>query len=97
MIISNRGRSNWSKCKRAAATLVILLFTLVLAHAESIGARAKTWIEIKAAHKAAVALANQSNDARTTALPSDRPVTSPDPSTSTIDGAELLQCTSGFS
>jgi len=58
MIISNRGRSNWSKCKRAAATLVILLFTLVLAHAESIGARAKTWIEIKAAHKAAEALAN---------------------------------------
>ena len=59
MIISNRpGRSNWSKCKRAAATLFILLFTLVLAHAQSIGASVKTWIEIKAAHKAAAALAN---------------------------------------
>src|SRR5438309_2248798 len=59
MIISNRpGRSNWSKCKRAAATLLILLFTLVLAPAQSIGARAKTWIEIKSAHKAAAALAN---------------------------------------
>src|SRR2546428_9807250 len=58
MIISNRARSNWSKCKRAAATLFILLFTPVLAHAESIGARTKTWIELKAAHKAADALAN---------------------------------------
>ena len=58
MIISNRGRSNSSKCKRAAATLFILLFTLGLVRAESIGARAKTWIEIKAAHKAAEALAN---------------------------------------
>jgi tetratricopeptide (TPR) repeat protein len=60
MIISNRaGRSNWSKCKRAAAaTLFILLFTSVLARAESIGALVKTWIEIKAAHKAAGALAN---------------------------------------
>src|SRR3989442_9220279 len=58
MIISNRRRSNWSKCKRAAATLVILLFTLVLARAQSIGASVKTWIEIKAAHKAAAALAN---------------------------------------
>ena len=59
MIISNRaGRSNWSKCKRAAATLFILLFTPVLAPAESIGAWAKTRIEIKAAHKAAAALAN---------------------------------------
>jgi tetratricopeptide (TPR) repeat protein len=60
MIISIRGRSNWSKCKRAAAALFILLFTLVLAHAESIGARAKTWMEIKAAHRAAEALANPS-------------------------------------
>jgi len=58
MIISNRGRSNWSKCKRAAATLFILLFTPVIARAQSIGASAKTWIEIKAAHKAAEALAN---------------------------------------
>src|SRR5256712_4917975 len=58
MIISNRGRSNGSKCKRAAATLFILLFTLVLARAESIGASAKTWLEIKAAHKAAEALVN---------------------------------------
>jgi cytochrome c-type biogenesis protein CcmH/NrfG len=58
VIISNRGRSNWSKCKRAAATLFILLFTPVLARAQSIGASAKTWIEIKAAHKAAEALAN---------------------------------------
>src|SRR6266478_856653 len=53
-----RRRSNWSKCKRAAATLFILFFTLVLARAQSIGASAKTWIEIKAAHKAAAALAN---------------------------------------
>ncbi|TMP91417.1 MAG: tetratricopeptide repeat protein [Verrucomicrobia bacterium] len=58
MIISNRGRRNWSECKRAAATLVILLFTPVLARAESIGAWAKTRIEIKAAHKAAETLAN---------------------------------------
>ena len=58
MIICDRGRTNWSKCKRAAATLLILLFTPVIARAESIGARAKTWIEIKAAHKAAEALAN---------------------------------------
>src|SRR5438067_2617564 len=58
MIICDRGRTNWSKCKRAAATLFILLFTPVIARAESIGARAKTWIEIKAAHKAAEALAN---------------------------------------
>jgi cytochrome c-type biogenesis protein CcmH/NrfG len=53
-----RGRSNWSQCKRAAATLFMLLFTLVLARAESIGASAETWIEIKAADKAAEALAN---------------------------------------
>jgi len=58
VIISNRGRSNWSKCKRAAATLFILLFTAVLARAQSIAAWAQTWIEIKAAHKAAEALAN---------------------------------------
>ena len=58
MIISKRGRRNWSECKRAAATLVILLFTPVLARAESIGAWAKTRIEIKAAHKAAETLAN---------------------------------------
>jgi Tfp pilus assembly protein PilF len=57
MMISNHVRSNWSKCKRAAATLFILLFTLVLARAQSIGAL-KTWVEIKAAHKAAEALAN---------------------------------------
>jgi Tfp pilus assembly protein PilF len=58
MIISNRGRSNWSKCKRAAATLFILLFTPVIARAQSIGAAARTWSEIKAAHEAAEALAN---------------------------------------
>jgi len=58
MISSNRGRSNWSKCKRAAATLFVLLFTPVLVHAQSIGASVKTRIEIKAAHKAAEALAN---------------------------------------
>ena len=58
MIISKRGQRNWSECKRAAATLVILLFTPVLARAESIGAWAKTRIEIKAAHKAAETLAN---------------------------------------
>jgi len=53
-----RGRSSWGKCKRAAAALFVLLFTLVLARAESIGASAKTWIDIKAADKAAEALAN---------------------------------------
>ncbi len=58
MIIGNRGRSNWSKCKRTAGTLLILLFTLVLVRAQSVGASVKTWIEIKAAHKAAEALAN---------------------------------------
>src|SRR5204863_7885839 len=58
MIISERGRTNWSKCKRAAATLFILLFAPVITRAESIGARAKTWIEIKAADKAAEMLAN---------------------------------------
>jgi Tfp pilus assembly protein PilF len=58
MLMSNRGQTNWSKCKRTAATLFILLFTLVLARAESIGASVKTWIEIKSAHKAAAALAN---------------------------------------
>jgi len=58
MIISDRGRSNSSKCKRAAATLFVLLFTLVLARAQSIGASVKTWIEIREAHKAAEALAN---------------------------------------
>ncbi len=57
-IISNRGRSNWSRCKRTAATLFILLLTPVLPLAQSIGASAITWIEIKAAHKAAEALAN---------------------------------------
>ena len=58
MIISNRRRSHWSECKRAAGTLLILLFTPVLGRAESIGASARTWIEIKAAHKAEQALAN---------------------------------------
>ncbi len=58
MMISNGGRSNRSKRKRAAATLFILFFTLVVARAESISASVKTWIEIKAAHKAAAALAN---------------------------------------
>src|SRR5437588_5712822 len=58
MIISNCARSNWSKCKRAAATLFILLLTPVLARAQSIGPSVKTWIEIKAAHEASEALAN---------------------------------------
>jgi Flp pilus assembly protein TadD len=58
MIISNCGRSNWSKCKRVAATLFILLFAPVIARAQSTGASAKTWREIKAAHEAAEALAN---------------------------------------
>jgi tetratricopeptide (TPR) repeat protein len=53
-----RGWSNWSKCKRAAATLFILLFTPVLARTQSIAASAKTWIELKEANKAAEALAN---------------------------------------
>jgi tetratricopeptide (TPR) repeat protein len=53
-----RGRSNWSKWKRAAATLFILLFTPVLARTQSIAASAKTWIELKEANKAAEALAN---------------------------------------
>src|SRR6266705_410159 len=57
-MIINRGRRNWSKCKRVNATFFILLFTLVLVRGESIGASAITWIEIKAAHKAAAALAN---------------------------------------
>ena len=57
-MISNRGRNNWSKCKRAAATLFILLLTPVLGRGQSIGAWAKTRIEIKAAHKAAEALTN---------------------------------------
>jgi tetratricopeptide (TPR) repeat protein len=59
-MISNRRPSNWSKCKRAAATLFILLLTPVLARAQSIVAWAKTRIEIKAAHKAALVLANPS-------------------------------------
>jgi Tfp pilus assembly protein PilF len=50
--------SNWSKCKRAAATLFLLLSPLMLAGAQSIGASVKTWIEIKAADEAAKALAN---------------------------------------
>jgi len=58
LIISNRERNNWSKCKSAAVTLVILLVTPVLAPAQSIVASAKTRIEIKAARKAAEALAN---------------------------------------
>ena len=58
MIISNRGWSNRDKCKSAAATLLILLFAPVLAHAQSIGASVQTWVEIKAAHKAEEALAN---------------------------------------
>src|SRR5947207_9955847 len=58
MIINNRWWGDWGKCKRAAATLFILLFTLVAARAQSIGASVKTWIEIKAAHKAAEGLAN---------------------------------------
>src|SRR5215471_3757016 len=58
MKISNRGQSNWSKCKRAAAMLFILLFTPLLAPAEPIGASVKTWIDLKAANEAAEALAN---------------------------------------
>ena len=58
MIISTGERSNRAKSKGVAATLVILLLTPVLAPAESIGASAKTWIGIKAAHRAAEALAN---------------------------------------
>jgi tetratricopeptide (TPR) repeat protein len=64
MMISSSGRSNWSKCKRGAAALFILLFTSVLAHTQSIGASVKTWMEIKAARKAAVALANPSVTAK---------------------------------
>ena len=52
MITGNRGQSGCCDCKRAATTLFILLFALGLARAESVGAWAKTWIEIKAAHKA---------------------------------------------
>ena len=58
MIISTGERSSRSKCKGVAATLVILLFTPLFGRAESIGASAKTWIGIKAAHRAAEALAN---------------------------------------
>jgi tetratricopeptide (TPR) repeat protein len=50
--------SNWSKCRRAAAPLFLLLFTPVLARAQFIGASVKTWTEIKAASEAAEALAN---------------------------------------
>jgi tetratricopeptide (TPR) repeat protein len=50
--------SNWSRCKRAAATLFIPLLAPVVARAQSIGASVKTSIEIMAAHKAAEALAN---------------------------------------
>ena len=57
-MIGNCRPGNWRKCKRAAATFLILLLPPVLARAESIGARAKTWIDIKAAHKAANALSN---------------------------------------
>ena len=57
-IISNRERSDWSKRRRAVATLFIVLFTPVLGRAESISASAKTWVEIKAANKAAEALAD---------------------------------------
>jgi len=64
MITNSRGRSNWSKCKRAVATLFILLCTLVLARAQSIGASVKTWMEIKAADKAAVALAKPNATAK---------------------------------
>ena len=52
MIMSNRGRRNSRACKRAAATLFILLLTPALGRAESIVASAKTWIDIKAAYKA---------------------------------------------
>jgi Tfp pilus assembly protein PilF len=58
LVISNRKQRNWNNCQRAIATLVILLFTPGLGRAESVGASVKTWIEIKAAHKAAEALAN---------------------------------------
>jgi Flp pilus assembly protein TadD len=64
MIISNCERSNWSKCKRAAVTLFILLFACVIAPAQSTGASAKTWREIKAAHEAAEALANPNATAK---------------------------------
>jgi tetratricopeptide (TPR) repeat protein len=57
MKISIRRRRHWSKCKRAAATLFILLFTPVLARAQSVGASLKTWMELKAADEAAKALA----------------------------------------
>src|SRR5438105_13824800 len=57
MRTSNRLRRNSSKRKRAA-TLFVLLFISALARAESIGASVKTWIEIKAAHKAEEALAH---------------------------------------
>ena len=57
-MVSNRAWSNRSKCKRAVATLLTLLFTPVFAHAQSIGGSVKTWMEIKAANKAAEALAN---------------------------------------
>jgi tetratricopeptide (TPR) repeat protein len=64
LIIRNRGQCNGSKCKKAAATLLILLFTPVLAHAQSIGASVKTWIDLKAANEAAQTLANPSVTAK---------------------------------
>jgi len=57
VIISNRRRSNRSKCKSAGAALFILLFMPVLAHAQSIGASVITLRQIKAANAAAEALA----------------------------------------
>jgi tetratricopeptide (TPR) repeat protein len=56
--------SNCSKCKRAAATFLILLLPSLLVRAESIGARAKTWIDIKGADKATRALANPNATAK---------------------------------
>ena len=64
MITNSRGRSNCSNCKTAVATFFILLCTLVLARAQSIGASVKTWMEIKAADKAAVALAKPNATAK---------------------------------
>jgi tetratricopeptide (TPR) repeat protein len=64
MIISNRRRSNRSKCKSVGATLFILLFMPVLAPAQSIGASLITSTEIKAADKAAQALANPKTTAK---------------------------------
>jgi tetratricopeptide (TPR) repeat protein len=55
---------NRSKANPATAVLVILLFTAVLSRGESVGASLKTWFDIRAAHRAAEALAHSNTTAK---------------------------------